>query len=60
MKQLINVLVVIAAIAFIVATIARFLLGGQFLGYEPVVYWRGAIGLLAFAVVLVLIQIRDK
>jgi len=60
MKQLVIVLVVLAAIAFIAGTIARFLLGGPLMGHEPVVYWRGSIGLLAFAGVLLLMQIRDK
>ncbi len=60
MKILVNILVILAAVAFVVGSGARFLHGGQFLGYEPVVYWRGAIGFLSFASTLILMQIRDK
>jgi len=60
MKILVNVLIILAAIAFVVGSAARFLHGGTLLGYEPVVYWRGAIGFLAFAGTLTLTQIRDK
>jgi len=60
MKMLVNILVILAAVAFVAGTGARFLHGGQFLGHEPVVYWRGAIGFLAFASTLILMQIRDK
>ena len=60
MKQLINVLLGLAALAFLIGTMARFLSGGFLLGNEAVVFWRGAIGFLAFAIVLLLIQIRDR
>jgi len=60
MKMLVNILIILAAIAFLVGTAIRFLHGGHFLGQEPVVYWRGAIGFLAFASTLILMQIRDK
>lgn len=60
MKQLVNVLVVLAAVAFLVGAFARFIVDGPVLNHEPVVYWRGAVGLLAFAMTLLLIQIRDK
>jgi len=60
MKQLVNALVVLAAVAFVVGSAARLILGGALLGYEPVVYWRGAIGFLGFAITLILMQIRDK
>ena len=60
MKQLINVLIWLAALAFVVGAAARFLFGGTWLGQEAVVYWRGAIGFLAFASALTLIQIRNK
>ena len=60
MNKLINILIFLAALAFIVGSLARFLGGGYLLGNEAVVYWRGAVGLLAFAVTLLLIQIRDK
>ena len=60
MNRLINILIFLAALAFVSGTLGRFLSGGELLGYEAVVYWRGAVGFLAFAVTLLLIQIRDK
>ncbi len=60
MKQLVNVLIILAAIAFVIGSAARLVRGGPLLGYEPVVYWRGAIGFLGFAGTLILMQIRDK
>lgn len=60
MNRLITVLIFLAALAFIVGALARFLGGGNLVGNEAVVYWRGSIGFLAFAVTLLLIQIRDK
>ena len=60
MKQLVNVLLILAVLAFLTGTLARFFAGGMLLGNEAVVYWRGAMGFLAFAVTLVLIQIRDR
>ena len=59
MNRLINTLILLAALAFIVGTLARFLGGGNLLGNEAVVYWRGSIGFLAFAATLLLVQIRD-
>jgi hypothetical protein len=59
MNQLINGLIVLAVVAFLSGTLGRFVLGGSFLGLEPVVFWRGAIGFLGFAVTLILLQIRD-
>jgi len=60
MNRLVNILIILAALAFIVGTLARFLGGGTLLGNEAVVYWRGAIGFLAFAATLLLVQIRDR
>ena len=60
MNKLLNILIFLAALAFIVGTLARFLGGGHLLGNEAVVYWRGSIGFLTFAITLLLIQIRDK
>ncbi|MDE2929071.1 MAG: hypothetical protein OXT71_22015 [Acidobacteriota bacterium] len=60
MNQLISILIFLAVLAFIVGTLARFLGGGNLLGNEAVVYWRGSMGFLAFAVTLLLVQIRDK
>ena len=41
MNRLVNLLVFLAALAFIVGTVARFLGGGNLLGNEAVVYRRG-------------------
>ena len=60
MNRLINALILLAALAFASGAVARFLGGGNLLGNEAVVYWRGSIGFLAFAVTLLLVQIRDK
>jgi hypothetical protein len=59
MNLVINVLIGLAILAFLVGTLGRFIFGGLWMGNEPVVYWRGAIGFLAFAVTFILIQIRD-
>jgi len=59
-NRFIEVLICLAALAFVVGTLGRFFLDGSLLGIEPVVYWRGAIGFLAFAMTFTLIQIRDK
>ena len=60
MKQVINILLVFAALAFLIGTLARFLSDGVLIGNEAVVYWRGAMGFLAFAIALLLIQLRDR
>jgi len=60
MKQVINILLVLAALAFLIGTLARFLSDGVLIGNEAVVYWRGAMGFLAFAIALLLIQLRDR
>jgi hypothetical protein len=60
MKQTTNILLILAVLAFLVGTLARFFSGGVLLGNEAVVYWRGAMGFLAFAIALILLQIRDR
>ena len=60
MKQIANVLLMLAVLAFLVGTLARFFSNGVVFGNEAVVYWRGAMGFLAFAIVLILMQIRDR
>lgn len=60
MKQAVWGLVILAAVAFLIGSVCRFLPEGEFLGYRPVMYWRGAIGFLAFAITLLLTQIRDQ
>jgi hypothetical protein len=55
MRQLILVLVVLAALAFVVGAISAF--SGQiFIGKAPVTYWRGAVGFLLFAITLLLME----
>lgn len=60
MRQLIRSFIVLAGLAFLVGALARFVVNGPLLGHEPVVYWRGAVGFLLFAIALLLTQIRDK
>ncbi len=59
MNLCIKVLLGLAGLAFLVGTLGRFLFDGHWLGNEPVVFWRGAMGFLAFAIALILLQIRD-
>jgi hypothetical protein len=60
MKQLTNLLLGLAALAFLIGTLARFLSDGLLFGNEAVVYWRGAMGFLGFAIALLLVQLRDR
>ena len=60
MSNLVGVLLALAVLAFLSGVFARFLGGGGLLGFEAVVFWRGAIGFLAFAAILLLMQIRDR
>ncbi|BCW93578.1 MAG: hypothetical protein ACOY7U_06140 [Acidobacteriota bacterium] len=51
MRNLILALIILAALAFVVGTVAAF---GQItvLGKPPVTFWRGAVGFLLFAIAL--------
>ena len=64
MKKLPNVLLIVAALALVVGLIVRIIqsaMGVMPLAYgDPVFYWRGAMALVAIAIAIVLIQIRDK
>lgn len=60
MREAVWALVILAALAFLGGIFSRFLGDGSLWGHPSVTYWRGAIGLLAFAVVLLLMQIRDR
>ena len=60
MRHVINVLVVLATAAFLIGIFARYIFEDPFLGFSPVTYWRGTVGLLAFAATLLLMQIRDR
>jgi hypothetical protein len=55
MDQLIVVLLVLAAIFFVVGGASRFL-RFQVMGHDPTVWWRGAMGALGFSIALMLWQ----
>jgi len=56
MHQLILVLIMLAAVLFVIAALTRFL-KFQILGHEPTIWWRGSVGLLGFSIVLILWRI---
>ncbi len=64
MKQLPGFLLILAAVGLGIGLIVRLIqtaagvVRPAFL--DPVFYWRGAMAMLAIAIVIVLIQIRDK
>lgn len=58
MRWVINSLVILAILGLLIGLGIRLLKGG-FLG-EPVFYWRGAMALLALAITIILMQIRNK
>lgn len=58
MRWLPTYLVILAAIGILLGLIVRLVKGG-FLA-DPVFFWRGAVALLAVAIAITLIQIRDK
>lgn len=64
MKQIPRVLMIVAAVGIGIGLVVRLmqtasgLVRPAFL--DPVFYWRGAMALLTIAIVMVLIQIRDK
>ncbi|MHB8654521.1 MAG: hypothetical protein ACYDA9_11640 [Terriglobia bacterium] len=64
MKQLPGLLLIVAAVSLGIGLVVRLiqtasgLVRPAFL--DPVFYWRGAMAFLAIAIVIVLIQIRDK
>ncbi|HEV2232517.1 MAG TPA: hypothetical protein VGV68_03825 [Terriglobia bacterium] len=64
MKQLPGILLIMAAVSLGIGLVVRLiqtasgLVRPAFL--DPVFYWRGAMAFLAIAIVIVLIQIRDK
>jgi len=64
MKQIPGLLLIVAAISLGIGFVVRLiqtasgLVRPAFL--DPVFYWRGAMAFLAIAIVIVLIQIRDK
>jgi hypothetical protein len=56
MHQLILVLIILAAVLFVIAALTRFL-KFQIMGHEPTIWWRGSVGLLGFSIALILWQI---
>ncbi len=58
MRVLITLLMVLAALGLLLGLGIRLVKGG-FLG-DPVFYWRGSMALLAFAIAMLLVQMRDK
>ncbi len=64
MRKLPVVLAVVAAIGIGIGLVVRLVQSASGVvrpAYlDPVFYWRGAMALLAFAMVMLLIQIRDK
>jgi hypothetical protein len=58
MKQLPNILVILATLGILIGLGVRLVKGG-FLG-NPVFFWRGSMALLALSIAISLIQIRNK
>ena len=56
MTQLIHVLLVLAAILYVVSGLSRFF-KFQIAGHDPTVWWRGSMGLLGFSIALMIWQI---
>ena len=59
MTQLIHVLLVLAAVLYVVGGLSRFF-KFQIAGHEPTVWWRGAMGLLGFSIALMIWQIMRQ
>lgn len=55
MRQLVVILVALAALAFVVGAFSAFS-GVLVIGKAPVTYWRGAVGFLLFAITLLLLE----
>lgn len=58
MRMLQNALVAVGGLGFLVGAIEK--VAGFQLLFIPQTYWRGAMGCAAFAIVLILMEIRDK
>lgn len=58
MRWLPNLLVILATIGILLGLAIRLIKGG-FLA-DPVFFWRGAVAMLAVAMAITLIQIRNK
>ena len=58
MRWLPNILVILATIGILLGLAIRLIKGG-FLA-DPVFFWRGAVAMLAIAMAITLIQLRNK
>ena len=56
MNQLILVLLVLAAVLYVVSGLSRFF-KFQIAAHDPTVWWRGSMGLLGFSIALMIWQI---
>ncbi len=60
MNRVIQILIGLAVLAFIAGAVGALVAEVPILEVGPRGYWRGAMGFLAFAITLILLQIRDK
>jgi hypothetical protein len=56
MNQLIVILIILAAVLFVVGVFSRGF-KYQIMGHEPTIWWRGSVGLLGFSIALMLWRI---
>jgi hypothetical protein len=56
MNQLILVLIILAAVLFVIGAFSR-VLKFQIMGHEPTIWWRGSVGVLGFSIALILWRI---
>lgn len=60
MKRLLNILIAVAAAAFLTAILARLFGRSNAFGFQLHTIWRFSAGCLLFAISFILMQIRDK
>jgi hypothetical protein len=58
MRMLANALLVVGGMGFLIGAIEK--VAGFQLWFIPQTYWRGAVGCAAFAIALILMEIRDR
>jgi hypothetical protein len=56
MNQVIQLLIILAAVLFVVGVYSR-VFKYQIMGHEPTIWWRGSVGLLGFSIALILWRI---
>jgi len=56
MNQLILVLIILAAVLFVIGAFSR-VFKFQIMGHEPTIWWRGSVGLLGFSIAFILWRI---